>query len=361
MATNALGPHRDPSTVAVVMADGLPLLEMAVPGRIFGLRLDQPDLPRHTVLAVTVEDASITTSDGITLVPPHGIEAIDRAGLVVVPTWHQPGSIAPPERLLAALRQAHRDGAVVAGLCLGAFVVAAAGLLQGRRATTHWAYADALAATYPDITVDGAALYIDEGAVLTSAGSAAGIDACLHLLRRGHGAAAAATVARALVVAPHRTGNQAQFIPAPIPPAAHGDALDDVIAHTLANLAQPADIDALARRANMSRRTFDRRFSARTGSPPLKWLLTQRVLLAQHLLESTSLPVDVVARRTGFSDAVALRPHFRRLVGIPPQAYRQAFADSGDPTKPEHRVHDTSVSQRVRPALRRPPYGLAGD
>jgi transcriptional regulator GlxA family with amidase domain len=326
MPIDALGPPRDASTVAVVMADGLPLLEMAVPGRIFGLRIDQQDLPRYTVLAVNAGATAITTADGITLVPPHGLEALDRAGLVIVPTWHPPGTIAPPEALLAALRRAHRNGAVVVGLCLGAFVVAAAGLLQLRRATTHWAYADALADLYPDTTVDGAALYVDEGSVLTSAGSAAGIDACLHLLRRTHGAAVATTVARALVVAPHRTGDQAQFLPAPVPPAAHGDALDDVIAHVLANLDQPADMDALARRANLSRRTFDRRFSARTGSPPLKWLLTQRVLLAQHLLECTSLSVDAVARRAGFSDAVALRPHFRRLVGVPPQAYRAAFS-----------------------------------
>ncbi|MER5512321.1 helix-turn-helix domain-containing protein [Streptomyces sp. NPDC002766] len=337
MTAGRLGPLRDRSTVAVAMADGLPLLEMAIPGRIFGLHLDQPELPRHTVLAVAVDNTPITTAEGISLGPPHGLDAIDRAGLVVVPTWHPPGSVPPPERLLDALRQAHRDGAVIVGLCLGAFVVAAAGLLEGRRATTHWAYADALAAMHPGTEVDEAALYVDEGTVLTSAGSAAGIDACLHLLRRSHGATAATTVARALVVAPHRTGDQAQFIPAPIPPAAHGDELDDVIAHALANLDQPTDIDALARRANMSRRTFDRRFSARIGSPPLRWLLTQRVLFAQHLLESTSLPVDVVARRVGFSDAVALRPHFRRLTGVPPQTYRAAFASPRELLDGRHR------------------------
>ena len=316
---------RDPSTVAVVMADGLPLLEMAVPGRIFGLDLDEPGMPRHTVLAVNVSSGPITTADGITMAPPHGIEALERAGMVIVPTWHRPGHAAPPERLLAALRRAYHEGAVVVGLCLGAFVVAAAGLLDGRRATTHWAFTDALAAMCPTATVDRAALYVDEESVLTSAGSAAGIDACLHLVRRSHGPTAASIVARALVVAPHRSGDQAQFIPAPIPSAADGDELDDVITLLLTNLDQPVDIDVLARRVSMSRRTFDRRFTARTGSPPLKWLLAQRVLLAQHLLESTAFSVEMVARRAGFSDAVALRPHFRRHVGMSPQAYRAAW------------------------------------
>jgi transcriptional regulator GlxA family with amidase domain len=245
----------------------------------------------------------------------------------VVPSWRPPGGARPPARLLDALRAAHARGATVAGLCLGAFVLADAGLLDGRRATTHWHHAAELRAGYPAVNVDDGVLYVDEGDVLTSAGSAAGIDACLHLVRRQHGAAAANAVARSMVVAPHRAGGQAQYVEHPVPAPATGDPLDAVLAHALGHLDDPTiDVDAMAALANMSRRTFDRRFRDRTGSSPLSWLITQRVLHAERLLESSALGVDEVARRVGFTDGVALRPHFRRIVGVAPQTYRKTFA-----------------------------------
>jgi len=319
---------RDSDTVAVVFADQLPLLELAIPGRVLGLDLGSAGPPPHRVLPVGLNRRPVTTTDGVQLRLPFGLEGLDRAGVLIVPTWYPPDSApTPPRRLLAALRRAHADGATVVGLCLGAFVLGAAGLLDGRRAATHWAYADALARAYPAAQVDGAALYVDDGTVLTSAGSAAALDACLHLVRRRHGAHAAGAVARALVVAPHRTGDQAQFVTTPVPPATGTDLLGEVITYALEHLHRSLPIPDLASRARMSRRSFDRQFTARTGSPPLRWLTTQRVLLAQRLLESTVLPVDAVARRAGFAGAVSLRPHFRHQVGVPPRNYRATFAE----------------------------------
>ncbi|GLZ10702.1 AraC family transcriptional regulator [Actinomadura sp. NBRC 104425] len=315
---------RDPRTIGVVLGDDAPMLEIAVPERVFGLAV--PGGPAFEVVAVPERPGPLTTSAGIRVSAPHPLEALDRAGMVIVPGWREPdrASAAPP--VLEALLAAHADGAIVVGLCLGAFVLAEAGLLDGRRATTHWRHTADLAAGYPGVAVVDDALYVDEGTIVTSAGSAAGIDACLYLLRREHGAAVANAVARALVVAPQRTGGQAQFIERPVPEPPVGDAISDAVAYALAHLDDPRlDVARLAAAAHMSRRTFDRRFRQSTGVSPLRWLLTQRVLRAQHLLESTDLGVDAVARRSGFSDGVALRPHFRRLVGVPPQAYRNAF------------------------------------
>ena len=264
------------------------------------------------------------TNGGLRLDAPHGLDALDRAGTVVVPVWRDAHE-RPAEPILAALQAAHADGAVVVGLCLGAFVLAAAGLLDGRRAATHWASAQLLASTYPEVEVDADVLFVDEGDVLTSAGSAAGIDACLHLVRRLHGPAAASAIARRMVVPPQRSGGQAQYIEHPLPPRRSGGELDDVLAYALAHLGNDLGVDDLAARAHLSRRTFDRRFRATTGSSPMQWLLHQRVLHAQRLLEGTDLSVDEVARRVGLSTGVSLRPHFRRAVGVSPQRYRDTF------------------------------------
>jgi transcriptional regulator GlxA family with amidase domain len=218
----------------------------------------------------------------------------------------------------------------VVGLCMGAFVLAEAGLLDGRRATTHWRYLAEFADRHPGVTLVPDALYVDEGSVVTSAGSAAGLDACLHLLRREHGPEAANAVARALVVAPHRAGGQAQFVERPVPPAPGGDPINQAIRYALEHLDdQGLDVTRLAAAVCLSRRSFDRRFRYATGCSPLQWLLTQRVLRAQQVLTSTDLDIDAVARASGFSDAVALRPHFRRVVGVAPRAYRASFQPAG--------------------------------
>jgi transcriptional regulator GlxA family with amidase domain len=323
----SLAPHRAPTTVGVLFGQGVELLELAVPPRVFGIDLSSRGGPRFDVITAAERPGSVRTTGGIELVPTHPIGSLAAAGIVIVPGWRDPADQTPvaPE-VLDALRDAYDEGAIVVGLCLGAFVLAGAGLLDGRSATTHWRHTDTLAARYPSANVVHDVLYVDEGRVITSAGSAAGIDACLHILRREHGAEAANAAARALVVAPHRAGGQAQFIEYPVPPVRDGDAVSDAMGYALNRLADAElDINSIAAHVHLSRRTFDRRFRTQTGVSPLQWLLQQRVLRAQHLLETTTLHIDAVARRCGFNDAVALRPHFRRLVGVPPQAYRASF------------------------------------
>ncbi len=314
-------------TVAVLMFDRAPLFEMSVPLSVFGVDRSDTGAPRFRLLAVAGESGPLRTTGGVEISAPHRLRSVARADVVVVPTWRDPG-VHPPDPVLAALRRAHARGALVVGLCLGAFVLAAAGLLDGRRAATHWRYADLLAERYPHVSVDATVLYVDDGDVVTSAGTAAGLDACLHVVRREFGAQAAAAIARRMVVPPHRRGGQAQYVERPVPADAERDRFADVLAYAEANLDRDLDVDALAARALMSRRTFDRRFRETTGSSALQWLLAQRVLRAQQLLETTDLPVDDVARRCGFASAVALRPHFRRAVGVAPRDYRATFSAS---------------------------------
>uniref|UniRef100_UPI000A3765C6 GlxA family transcriptional regulator n=1 Tax=Streptomyces viridochromogenes TaxID=1938 RepID=UPI000A3765C6 len=226
---------------------------------------------------------------------------------------------------LDALRRAHEEGARIVGLCTGAFVLAAAGLLDGRPATTHWMYAPTLAKRYPSVHVDPRELFVDDGDVLTSAGTAAGIDLCLHIVRTDHGNEAAGALARRLVVPPRRTGGQERYLDRSLPEEIGADPLAEVVAWALEHLHEQFDVETLAARAYMSRRTFDRRFRSLTGSAPLQWLITQRVLQAQRLLETSDYSVDEVAGRCGFRSPVALRGHFRRQLGSSPAAYRAAY------------------------------------
>ena len=212
-------------------------------------------------------------------------------------------------------------------VCTGAFVLAATGLLSGRRATTHWMHADRLAEQYPDIDVDPSVLYVDEGDILTSAGTAAGIDMCLHVVRKDLGAEVANAVARRMVVPPHRDGGQAQFVDLPLPTCPDSDPLTRVLDWMLEHLDEPLAVDEVARRSAMSPRHFARRFRAATGTTPHQWVLGQRVLLAQRLLESTEEPIEMIASRCGFGSAAALRVHFQRAVATSPQAYRRAFRE----------------------------------
>ena len=318
---------RDPSTVAVIVGDDAPLLEAAVPMRVFGVDITDRGYAPYRVV-VTGESRNVASTAGVRLALPSPLAAVAEAGTVVIPGWRIPGAAPASRAVIAAIRTAYDEGATVVGLCLGAFVLADAGVLGGRRATTHWHFTDELA-RYPDVEVDPDVLYVDEGRIITSAGSVAGVDACLHLLRRERGADAAAAVARVLVTAPHRAGGQAQFVEQPIPRVPEDTGIAATAEHAIANLHDPAlDVDALARRALMSRRSFDRHFRAATGESPLQWLIRQRVLRAQHLLEVTDLPADAVARAVGFGDAMSLRLHFRRVVGVPPREYRQAFKAS---------------------------------
>ncbi|GLZ75209.1 AraC family transcriptional regulator [Actinorhabdospora filicis] len=304
--------------VAVVLFDRTPMFEDAVPIRVFGALTTVRVAAHHG-------GPSVTTSDGLVVSTPATLDEVREAGLVILPSYPAPPADAPDPRVLDALRAAHDAGATVVGLCLGAFVLAAAGLLDGRRATTHWAHADLLARKYPGVDVRPDELYVDEGRVLTSAGSAAGLDACLHLVRRLRGAAEANRVARTLVVAPHRDGGQAQYVEHPVPRPRHGDPIGDVMAHLLADLAAEHHVDDLAARARMSRRSFDRHFRQATGTTPAQWLRHQRLLAAQRLLEETGLPVEAVARRCGYPSAAALRPHFAGVFGVSPASYRRTF------------------------------------
>lgn len=327
MATSPrkLSGRRRRETVAVLIFGGAPIFESSIPLSVFGVDRQDAGVPRYRLLVCAGEEGPLATTGGLTLSAPYGLEALARAGTIVVPAWRSI-SQPPPVEAITALRKAHHEGARIIGLCTGAFVLAAAGLLDGRPATTHWMYAPTLAKRYPRVHVDPRELFVDDGDVLTSAGTAAGIDLCLHVVRSDHGAEAANALARRLVVPSRRSGGgQAQYIDQSLPEEIGNDPLAEVVTWALENLNQQFDVEVLAARAYMSRRTFDRRFRTLTGSAPLQWLITQRVLQAQRLLETSELSVDDVARRCGFRSPVALRGHFRRQLGVSPAAYRTSY------------------------------------
>lgn len=255
---------------------------------------------------------------------PYSLSKLREAQTIVVPAWPDIDET-PPAALLEALRRGYGRGARIASLCSGAFILAAAGLLEGRRATTHWMYAETLAKRFPNVEVDPSVLYIDEGQVLTSAGTAAGIDLCLHLVRIDYGAEVANVFARRMVVPPHRDGGQAQYVQAPMPASPDKGLLTETLAWAHANLAEPLTVAAMAQRACMSTRTFARRFREVTGTTPLRWVLNQRILAAQRQLETTEAPVDWIAQECGFGTGATFRLHFKRVVGVSPTDYRKAF------------------------------------
>jgi AraC family transcriptional activator FtrA len=257
------------------------------------------------------------------LEPDCGLDQLARADTVIVPALADVDD-PPPTELVDAVRAAHEAGARVASLCTGAFVLAAAGLLDGRRATTHWAHAEALAARYPRVEVDPNALYIDNGSVLTSAGKAAAMDLCLHLVRFDRGSAIANTIARSLVVPPHRAGGQAQFVTTPVP-AQYDHPLAELFPWVMERLDQLLTVEDLARHTNMSSRNLGRHFRSATGTTPLQWLLTQRIRRAQELLETTDDSLDAIAAAAGMGTVTTLRRHFNRTVGVPPDSYRRTF------------------------------------
>ena len=312
-----------PIDVAIIVFDGVELFEMAAALDVFGTAITGAGGPLYRV-RVCGPDPTARTAAGFVMQVPHGLEAVRDAHTVIAAPADLPGRYVPPE-VLDALRAARAAGKRIASLCTGAFILAAAGLLDGRAATTHWSECAGLARDYPRVRVDAKALYVDEGDVLTSAGSAASLDLCLHLLQHDYGTEIATKVARDLVLPLHRPGGQAQYIEAPVPPPAVPDRFGDTLAWLREHLAEPVTVSDLARRAAMSERTFARRFTAGTGTTPLQWIVTERVRLAQRLLETTSLPVDAIARKSGFGSPDNLRKHFARTVRTTPQAYRRAF------------------------------------
>jgi len=305
------------SVVALVACEVV-AFDLSIPAQVFG---QEPELYEFAVCAPVA--GVMPTETGFDVLVPHGLEALEGADTVVVPGIGERASPLPPEPL-AALRAAAQRGARIASICTGAFVLAAAGLLDGRRATTHWQWAEVLARQFPAVDVDPAVLYVDDGDVLTSAGVAAGIDLCLHMVRRDHGPETANAIARRMVVAAHRDGGQAQFVERPLPPAT-GHGLAGTRAWMEERLAEQITVEQMARHAGYSPRSFARRFRAETGTTPLRWLIGHRVAEAQRLLEGTDLPIEDIAARAGFGSAVALRQHFARVVGTPPTAYRRAF------------------------------------
>lgn len=320
----AATPASDPlARIAVVAFEDVSPFHLSVPCLVFESR-GEPGLPDFELRVCAAEPGPLRSRAGFDIGARHGLKALDWADTVIVPSWRDADET-PPLPLLKALRRAHRRGARIVGLCLGAYVVAAAGLLDGRRATTHWHWSEHFAARFPQVALQPDVLYVDDGRITTSAGTAAALDCCLHLLRRVHGAEAANRVARRLVLAPHRQGGQAQYIEHPLPASPRDDRLAGVLDWALGHLDRPLGLDALAERALMSRRTFTRRFRDSTGTTVGQWLAGQRLARAQRLLETTELGLDAVAAQTGFGSAVSLRQHFAAQLGVSPSAYRRGF------------------------------------
>jgi transcriptional regulator GlxA family with amidase domain len=306
--------------VVALALDPVVAFDLAIPAQVFGHRDERG---RYAFTVCSERRGPVRTTTGFDVVATQGVGALRRADTIVVPgIWDLDTEL--PGAVIAALRTADRRGARLISICTGAFVLAAAGVLDGRRATTHWRDAPALRARYPAIDIDPDVLYVDEGRVLTSAGVAAGIDLCLHVVARDHGAEAAAAVARRMVVAPHRGGGQAQFVERALPPTT-GDGLAATREWMLDRLEHPLTVREMARHAARSERSFARHFRAETGTTPLRWLHEQRLLHARRLLEHSDLAVEEVAARSGFGTATTLREHFARAVHTTPTAYRRAF------------------------------------
>jgi transcriptional regulator GlxA family with amidase domain len=313
--------------VAAVALDGVAMFELGVICEVFGADRSDDGLPVYDFAVVAGEPGPLRTSQGITLSTPYGLDRLAAADLIAIPALDGPRDTSTsqlPAPLLAELRRAVGRGARVLSVCTGAFVLGAAGLLDGRRCTTHWNQADKLARLFPAAKVDPDVLYVDDDPVFTSAGTAAGIDACLYLVRKEHGSKVANAIARRMVVPPHRDGGQAQFVERPVAEC-EADTLNDVMSWLARHLELPVTVDDLARRAAMSPRTFARRFVQETGTTPQRWLTSQRILLAQELLEETDATIEAVAARSGFGNATALRHHFRIWRSTTPQAYRRQF------------------------------------
>jgi len=313
--------------VAAIAFDGISPFHLSVPCLVFGEDRTALGLPRFDFRICAIEGGPIHTEAGLTVTAPHGLGSLDDADIVIVPSWRDLED-PPPAFLVEALRRAHRNGALLVGLCLGTFAIAATGVLTGRRAATHWGYTGQLQSLYPDIVVDAEVLYVDNGDVMTSAGVAAGLDCCLHLVRARYGAEAALRLARQIVLSPHRQGGQAQFIERPIAKAENADRFTQALDTVRRKLGETHSLDRVAEAAGLTRRTFTRRFQKTIGTSFGDWLTDQRVALAQRLLESTSQSMDAVAFHAGFGSAASLRQHFAARLRTSPMQYRREFSKS---------------------------------
>jgi transcriptional regulator GlxA family with amidase domain len=320
------------SVVSVVLIEPVAVFEFGVAVEVFGLDRTEDGVPPFDFRVCTADPATPLRTKNIspfTITANHDLADVAGSDLVIVAATTVRSSDDYPVEVLQVLRDAYAAGATLLSLCSGSFVLGAAGLLDGRKCTTHWMYADDMRAAFPAAILDPRALYVDDGNLITSAGTAAGIDACLHLVRRELGTAIATKIARRMVVPPQRDGGQQQFVEMPIP-ACSADSLTPVLTWVLANLAEPHSAASLARRAMMSERTFARRFSAETGTTPHKWLVQQRILAARSLLEESDLGVEQIATRVGFNSGVVMREHFRRGIGLAPVDYRRRFVPPKD-------------------------------
>lgn len=310
------------SNVAVLAIDGVAPFELGVAVEAFGLDRSDDGVPVPDFAVCGERPGPVRTNGGFSLVVDHGLDRLAVADLVVVPALPHAGT--PPDVLATLVDVVERGGRVLS-VCGGAFVLGEAGLLDGRECTTHWRYTAELAGRFPRARIVPDVLYVDAGAVVTSAGTAAGIDACLHIWRQEHGAAVASTIARRMVVPPQREGGQAQYV-ARVVPECTAETLAPLLVWVTENLAEEHTVELLARRAHMSPRTFARRFRDETGTTPHAWITRQRLHLAEELLERTDLGVERIAAEVGFANAATLRHHFTRVRGVSPQQYRRTFA-----------------------------------
>ena len=310
--------------VAVVVTEPVPAFEVGIASEVFGVARADPELPRYAYAVCAATPGPLRTSTGFHITPSDGLERLDRADLIIV-TGAAPPVPPPSQELAEALRRAADRGATVAALCTGAFTLAATGLLDGRTATTHWAYAELLATQFPRVIVDADRIYAVDGPIATRAGASAAIALCLHLVRREHGADIANRVAREMVMPAHRSGGQAQFSRRPVTPPTAGRGLSELLDWAGDHLDADLSVEALALRAAMSPRTFIRHFTEATGTTPAAWVREQRVRLAEQLLERADATIASVARRSGFGSVDTLRRQFRRVRGVGPETYREAF------------------------------------
>lgn len=313
----------DPHNVAILVLPDVVAFDMVIACHVFGDRRAHYGQERYRVMVCGEAPGMVTAAGGLPIGVTHGLEALAQADTIAVPgRSHADAPVAEP--VVDALARAGQRGARILSICTGAFVLADAELLDRRRATTHWAWTDLLKAQHPLVDVDPKVLYVDDGQILTSAGMAAGLDLCLHVVRGDHGAEVANAIARRMVVAPHRSGGQAQFIDQPVP-VSRDSFIQRTQEYALAHLSEPLTVNDLAKHANTSPRHFTRRFQQEFGISPLKWLLQERVRLAQRLLEQTDMSVQRIAEKSGFGSAIALRRQFNSAVGTTPLAYRQTF------------------------------------
>jgi AraC family transcriptional activator FtrA len=322
MPARARNPHR----VVAVVYDGLCTFEFGCVVELFALQRPELDLRWYEFAVCSAERGPLRALGGVRLYATHSLKLLDSADTIVMPGWRNAHEL-PPPGLLKKIRAAYERGARVCSICSGVFVLAAAGVLDGKSATTHWRHAQLLAQRYPKIRVEANALYVDEGQVLTSAGSAAGLDMLLHLVRRDYGAKVVNEVARRLVIPPHRDGDQAQYVPRPVAPDGASQ-LAKLLDWIRLHLSEPHSVASLAKRAGMSPRTLLRRFKEAAGLAPNEWIVRERVALAREMLESGRVALAHIAQRAGFGSDESLRRHFRLHVGVPPAIYRKRFREA---------------------------------